>query len=217
MISRTNCTLICGALLAATTGCTHYRYVPDITPIPARPIIVATAEFHDVYPAPALVSGKESFGLTGPNTKQIAPHILTDQVEEELLQAFDQAGVFSKVTRFDRHPDLILTGRINTLYEDYRPRIWTRIPYVERMTGVLSMMGVKTHLSSGRANLTMFVLTQNGELVGRYEGESSFQEAFNPTGEVAPGDRLNWALTEVVQQIQEKILSDGQLRTITSR
>src|SRR5678816_2230788 len=105
MISRTNCTLICGALLAATTGCTHYRYVPDITPIPARPIIVATAEFHDVYPAPALVSGKESFGLTGPNTKQIAPHILTDQVEEELLQAFDQAGVFSKVTRFDRHPD----------------------------------------------------------------------------------------------------------------
>ncbi|MGH7180502.1 MAG: hypothetical protein ACREJN_00825 [Nitrospiraceae bacterium] len=207
--------LVC-ALLATIIGCTHYRYVPDITPIPARPIIDVTAEFHDMFPARALVSGKESFGLTGPNTKQVAPQLLTDQVEEELLQAFDQAGVFSKITRFDRHPDLILTGRINALSEHYRPRRWTQIPYVERMTGILSILGVKTHLSSGEASLTMFVLTQKGELVGTYRGESSFRDTFNPTGEVAPGDRLNWALTEAVQQIQEKILGDAHLRTIAS-
>jgi hypothetical protein len=209
---------LCMLLLSATaSGCTTFEYVPDITPIQTRPIIDATAEFHDIYPAPALVSGKESFGLTGPDAKQVAPRVLTDQLEDELLDAFDQAGVFSKTTRFDRHPDFILTGRINALYEHYRPHIWTKIPYVERVTGLLSMLNMKTHVSSGEADLTLFVLTGSGELVGRYRGQSSFKESFTPTGEVAPGARLNHALTEAVQQIQQKIVHDAHLRKIALR
>jgi hypothetical protein len=100
-------------------GCSKSEYVPDINQ--ARLIIDATAEFHDVYPAPALVSGKESFGLTEPDAKQVPTYVLADRVEEELLEAFDQAGVFSKITTFDPHPDLILAGRINALREHYRP------------------------------------------------------------------------------------------------
>ena len=205
-------------LLSATTGCTRYEYVPDITPIPARPIIDATAEFHDIFPAPALVSGKESFGLTGPDTKQVPPKKLADQVEEELLQAFDQAGVFSRITKFDHHPDFILTGRINALHEHYRPKIWTKIPnigsYVET---VADFLGMKTHVSDGEVDLTVFLLTRSGGLVGKYRGKSSFKEDFNPTGEFPPGARLNHALNEAVQEIQEKILHDAQLRKIAYR
>ena len=210
-------TLVCMCTLlffATVVGCSKFEYTPDITPVQARPIIDATAEFHDVYPAPALVSGKESFGLTGPDARPVAPQALTDQVEKELLEAFDQAGVFSKITTFDRHPDFILTGRINALYEHYSPHIWTKIPYVGTVADFLDM---KTHVSNGEADLTLFVLTRSGELVGTYRGESSFKENFNPTGEVAPGARLNRALSEAVQQIQEKILRDAHLRTLASR
>lgn len=202
------------ALLLSTNGCAKFEYVPDITPIPARPIIDAIAEFHDFYPVPALISGKEDFGLTGPDAKHVAPHVLTDQVENEFLEAFDQAGVFSRISTFDRHPDFVLTGRINALHEHYRPQIWTKVPYIAR---VADFLDVKTHITSGEADLTLFVLTRNGQLVGKYRGESSFKESFNPTGEVAPGDRLNLALTEAVQQIQEKILHDAHLRDIVSR
>lgn len=217
-VMRSTLVCTCALLFASVVGCSKFEYTPDITPVQARPIIDATAEFHDVYPAPALVSGKESFGLTGPDARPVAPQALTDQVEEELLEAFDQAGVFSKITTFDRHPDFILTGRINALYEHYRPRIWTKIPYVVPYVGtVADFLDMKTHVSNGEADLTIFVLTRSGELVGTYRGESTFKENFNPTGEVAPGARLNRALSEAVQQIQEKILRDAHLRTLASR
>jgi hypothetical protein len=188
--------------------------VPDIRLAQAHPIIDATAEFHDVYPAPTLVSGKESFGLIEPNATQVAPSVLTEQVEQELLNAFDQAGVFSKIVTFDPHPDLVLTARIHSLHEHYRPHIWTKIPYVGTVASALDM---KTHVSSGEADLTVFVLTPSGKLVGTYRGSSSFKERFNPTGEVSPGTRLNRALSEAVQEIQGKMLSDVRLRTIASR
>ena len=215
MIRRTQCALVCALLLAAAVvGCSKSEYVPDIRVAQARPIIDATAEFHDVYPAPALVSGKEKFGLTGPNAEQVAPHVLAEQVRKELLDAFDQSGMFSKITTFDPHPDLVLTTRINSLHEHYRPHIWTRIPYIGTVADVLDM---KTHVSSGEADLTVFVLTSSGELVGTYRGFVSFKESFNWTGEVPPGTRLNHALSEAVQEIQGKILKDVHLRTIAAR
>lgn len=205
------CTLLPVAMAA---GCSKAEYVPDIRLTQARPIIDATAELHDFYPKPALISGKESFGLTGPDTKLVPPNELTDRVEAELLEAFDQAGVFTKITTFDQHPDLIVTGRIDALYEHYRPRIWTKIPYVGKVADVLDW---KTHVSSGEADLTLFLLNRRGELVGTYRGISTFKENFNPTGEVAPGSRLNRALTEAVQMIQDQMLRDAHLRTVAAR
>ena len=200
--------------IATGAGWSKTEYLPDIRLAQARPIIDATAELHDVYLKPALISGKESFGLTGPDAKQIAPNELADRVEAELLEAFDQAGVFTKITTFDQHPDLIVTGRIDALYEHYRPRIWTKIPYVGKVADVLDW---KTHVSSGEADLTLFLLNRKGELVGTYRGISTFKENFNPTGEVAPGARLNRALTEAVQMIQDQMLRDAHLRTVASR
>jgi hypothetical protein len=204
-------------LLLASTACSKAEFVPDVTLPAVRPIIDATAEFHDMYPAPALVSGKERFGLTGPDAKQVPPRDLALQVRNELLDAFDQAGVFSKITTFDREPDFILTGRINALHEHYRPRLWTRFPLPYAGKVAADLLDWKTHATSGEADVTLFLLTRDGKVIGTYEGKSSFDENFNPTGEVAPGARLNRALTEAVQQIQEKMLHDARLRTIASR
>ena len=209
--------LASGLLLAATAGCTKAEFVPDISLPEARPIIDATAEFHDMYPAPALISGKESFGLTGPDAKQVQPRELAHQVRDELMDAFDQAGVFSKITPFDRNPDLILTGRINSLYEHYRPRMWTRVPLPYAGKIAADILNWKTHATNGEADLTLFLLTRDGKLIGTYRGSSTFDENFNPTGEFGPGERLNRALTEAVHQIQEKMLRDARLRTVAAR
>jgi hypothetical protein len=209
--------LLTALLIAAAAGCTKAEYVPDVSLPEARPIIDATAEFHDLYPAPALISGKESFGLTGPDAKQVPPRELAKGVRDEVMDAFQQAGVFSNITTFHREPDVIVTGRINALYEHYRPRVWTQVPlpYVGRVAaGILDW---KTHATNGEADLTLFLLTKHGKLIGTYRGASSFDENFNPTGEFGPGTRLNRALTEAVQQIQEKLLHDARLRTIAAR
>jgi hypothetical protein len=213
---RMPCLLMFGLLLAAA-ACSKAEFVPDISLPEARPIIDATAEFHDLYPAPALISGKESFGLTGPDAKQVPPRELAHQVRDELMDALEQAGVFSKITTFDQNPDLILTGRINSLYEHYRPRIWTRLPLPYAGKIAAGILDWKTHATNGEADLTLFLLTRDGKLLGTYRGSSSFDENFNPTGEVGPGERLNRALTEAVRQIQEKMLRDVRLRTVAAR
>jgi len=213
---RMPCLLMFGLLLAAA-ACSKAEFVPDISLPEARPIIDATAEFHDLYPAPALISGKESFGLTGPDAKQVPPRELAHQVRDELMDALEQAGVFSKITTFDQNPDLILTGWINSLYEHYRPRIWTRLPLPYAGKIAAGILDWKTHATNGEADLTLFLLTRDGKLLGTYRGSSSFDENFNPTGEVGPGERLNRALTEAVRQIQEKMLRDVRLRTVAAR
>lgn len=215
-LHRTRHLLSCAVLLIAA-GCTNAEFVPDITLPPVRPIIDATTEFHEIYPSPSLISGKESFGLTGPDAKHVPPRELAIQVRDELLDAFEQAGVFSKITTFDRDPDFILTGRINALYEHYRPRMWTRLPIPYAGKIAADILDWKTHVTNGEADITLFLLSKRGKVIGTYRGSSSFDEHFNPTGEVQPGARLNRALTEVVQQIQEKMVRDSRLRTLAAR
>jgi hypothetical protein len=203
-------------LVILAAGCAGPKYVPDITLSPAGPIIDANAEFHDLYPTFDLLSGKDSFGLDAPNAKRVEPSDLTDQIEMELLKELDSAGVFSRVRRFDPHPDVILSGRIIALHEHYRPMIWTKIP-IPAVDTVAQMLQMKTHVSSGEAHLTVFVMKPTGEILGTYTGRSTFKERFNPTNDVPPGTRLNRALSEAVRQIQDKVSHDAQLRKIASR
>ena len=189
------CALVCGVPVAAVLGCSKSEYVPDIRVVHTHHIIDATAEFHDVYPAPALVSGTESVGLIEPNTPRVAPSVLTKHVEQALLTSFDQARVFSKLVTFDPHPDLVLTARIHSLHEHYRPQIWTKLPYAGTIASVLDLT---THISSGEADLTVFRLTSSGKLVSAYRGSSSFNERFHTTGEMSPGTRINQALSQPI-------------------
>jgi hypothetical protein len=208
------CVLVCAGLVAEVLGCSKPGYIPNIRVVQSSRIIEATVEFHDVYSAQALVSGTASFGLIEPNTAKVAPSVLTKQVGQALRTSFDQARVFSKLVTFDPHPDLVLTARINSLHEHHRPQIWTKLPYVGTIATVLDL---KTHVSSGEADLTVFLLTSVGKAVGVYRGSSSFNERFHTTGEMSPGTRLNRALSEAVQEIQSQILNDARLRTVAAR
>ncbi|HKQ35240.1 MAG TPA: hypothetical protein VJT11_08060 [Nitrospiraceae bacterium] len=205
-------------LVILTTGCGGSKYVPAITLTQTGPIIDAIAEFHDLYTAYPLLSGKETFGVDAPKMKRIDPSELTRQVENELLKELDAAGLFSRVTRFDPHPDVILSGRITALHEEYRPQLWAQIPDAIPYVGIIAqLLRMKTHVSSGEARLTLFVLKPNGEVLGTYIGKSTFTETFNPTNDVPPGARLNRALSEAVHQIQNEISLDAQLRKLVSR
>ena len=205
-------------LVILATGCEGTKYVPDITLTQTGPIIDAIAEFHNLYPAYALLSGKETFGLDAPKAERIEPSELTLQVESELLKELDAAGVFSRVTRFDPNPDVILSGRITALHEHYRPQIWAQIPDVVPYVGIIAqLLRMKTHVSSGEVRLTLFVLKPTGEVLGTYTGKSTFKETFNPTNDVPPGARLNRALSEAVHQIQDEISRDVQLKKMASR
>jgi len=216
-MTRMVCT-ISFMLLILTAGCGGSKYVPDITLAQTGPIIDAIAEFHDLYTAYPLLSGKESFGLDAPKVKRVDPSELTRQVEGELLKELDAAGLFSRVTRFDPHPDVILSGRITALHEQYGPQLWAQIPDGIPYVGIIAqLLRMKTHVSSGEAHLTLFVLKPNGEVLGRYTGKSTFKETFNPTNDVPPGARLNRALSEAVHQIQNEISCDAQLRKQVSR
>jgi hypothetical protein len=205
-------------LVIFATGCGGPRYVPDMTLTQTGPIIDAIAEFHNLYPAYALLSGKETFGLDAPKAKPIEPSELTRQIENELVKELDGVGLFSRVTRFDPNPDVILSGQITALHEHYGPQIWGRIPDVIPYVGMITqILRLKTHVSSGKVHLIVFVLKPTGAVLGKYTGTSTFKETFNPTDDVPPGARLNRALSEAVHQIQDEISHDVQLRVRVSR
>jgi hypothetical protein len=199
-------------------GCRgEQKYVPNITLIHNGPSIEAVAEFHDLYPTFALLSGQETFGLDAPSVKKVEPSKLTRQVENEVLMKFAAARVFSRVTRFDPNPDVILSGRIVALHEHYRPRTWATmkdaVPYGAKMA---QLLGLKTHVSSGEVHLTLFVLKSTGEVLGTYNGQSTFKETFTPVKEAPPGTLLNRALSDAVHQIQNELTHDLEIRKLAS-
>jgi len=206
---------VCAAALLMG-GCTGPAYVPEITVAEARPIVDATAEFHGLFPARALVSGKRTYGLDAPKARQQPPTELTRQLEQEMLKELAAAGAFSRVTGFDPKPDVIIAGRIDAFHEEYRQRAWTYVPILDKQL-VSRLLNLKSHTSTGEASLTLFVLTPDGALIGTYEGRSTFDEQFNPTNEVPPGARLNRALSDAVKDIQDQIVRDAQLRKLASR
>ncbi|BCA56403.1 hypothetical protein W02_35430 [Nitrospira sp. KM1] len=203
-------------LCLVLAACAGPKYVPEITVSSSGPIIDATAEFHDLYPTFDLLSGKVTFGIDTPDAEKTEPGVLTDQIGTEIIKAMAAAGVFMRVTRFDPHPDVILSGRIVALNEHVRPQFWTKVP-VPAFATVAQMLQFKTHVTSGEAHLIIYVMKPNGTLIGTYTGKSVFKEKFNPTNDVPPGTRLNRALSEAMKQIQEQMVHDAQLRIIASR
>ena len=103
------------------------------------------------------------------------------------------------------------------MHEHYRPQSWARIKDFVPFGGkIAQMLRLKTHVSSGEAHLTLFVLKSTGEVLGTYIGKSIFKETFTPTKEAPPGTRLNRALSEAVHQIQDEISHDLKLRMLVS-
>jgi hypothetical protein len=196
-------------LLSALTGCAM-PYTPQVPIVPkADTMIDAVAEFHDLRAAPKLVSGNEPYGVMGEDVHTPSPNQLTEQLSTALLEGLAASDTFRRLTVFDPKPDLILTGRVEQFYEHYRPKLWTYAPYSETVASLLRM---NTYVSNGKVNLTLIVQKPTGKVVGRYTGQAQFDEDFRPNDDMSPGDRLNRALSEAVQEIQEKLIADSQLK-----
>lgn len=195
------------------------KYVPNITLTKTGPTIDAIAEFHNLYPTHALLSGRERFGLDAPAAERVEPGELTRRIEDELLTELGTAGVFSRITRYHPNPDVILSGRITAFHERYRPESWATIKDAVPYGGkIAQLLRLKTHVSSGAVHLTLVVLKSTGEVLGTYTGKSSFSEAFTPAkADPPPGTFLNRALSEAVHQIQDELSHDLELRKLASR
>ena len=206
-------------LLILASGCGgEQKYVPTITLAKTGQTIDAIAEFHNLYPAYDLLSGKATFGLDAPTVERVELSELTRKVENEFLTKLDEAGIFSRVARFDPHPDVILSGRITALHEHYRPQSWATLKNLVPYGGkVAQLLRLKTHVSSGEVHLTLFVLKATGEILGTYTGKSSFNETFTPIkNHPPPGTFLNRALSEAVHQIQNELSHDVALINMAS-
>jgi len=205
--------------LIFVSGCGGERkYVPTITLTKTGQTIDAIAEFHNFHTVYPLMTGKQTFGVDAPTTKRVEPSELIQQVENEFVTKLDEAGVFSRVTRFNPEPDLILSGRIMALHEHYRPQSWATMKDLVPYGGTIAqLLRLKTHVSSGEVHLTLFVLKSTGELLGTYTGKSSFNETFTPVkNNPPPGAFLNRALSEAVHQIQDGLSHDMELRKVSS-
>jgi hypothetical protein len=193
--------------------------MPALTLTKTGPTIDAVAEFHNLYPTYALLSGKEPFGLDAASVGRAEPTEFTRQIEDELVTKLDGTGLFLRITRFDPNPDIVLSGRIIALHEHYRPQSWATLKDLVPYGGKLAqLLRLKTHVSSGEVHLTLFVLKTTGEIVGTYTGRSSFNESFTPVEEKGPrpGLFLNRALSEAVHQIQDEIQHDVKFRKLAS-
>jgi hypothetical protein len=99
-----------------------------------------------------------------PHTRR-GPEYIPDIAVAPVRLIIDDAGEFSRVTFFDPEPDVILTGRINALHEDYRPQPWTYIP-LSNIRIVTRLLNLKSHVSTGEVNRTIFTLTPTGQMIG---------------------------------------------------
>ena len=201
------------SVILVVSGCSH-RYVPDVSLAESPETIDATVEYHPLQTARDLLSGHESFGVLAPKVTTASGRELTGQVENAVIEELAATHVFRRLTPYDPQPDLVLSGRINAFYEHFRPQLWN---YAPGAGTVARLLRVNTHVTSGEADLTVLLLKPTGELVRQYTGRSSFRETLTPTEEAPPGERLNRALSEAVQQIRDKILKDSTLPRMNHR
>lgn len=218
-MNRRGC-LCLGLLILLAGGCRgEPRYTPTLTLTKTGPTIDAVAEFHDLYPTYALLSGKEPFGVDAASVERVEPTEFTRQIENEFVTKLEAAGLFLRVATFDPNPDIVLTGRITALHEHYRPQSWATLKDMVPYGGKLAqLLRLKTHVSTGEVHMTLFVLKATGEVVGTYTGKSSFHESFTPMKAQGPhpGLFLNRALSEAVHQIQDEISHDMEFRKLSS-
>jgi len=200
-------------IMFIVSGCSH-RYVPDVSLGDSPHTIDATVEYHPLQTARGLLSGHESFGVVAPKVTTASGRELAGQVEHAVIEELTATHVFRRLTPYDSQPDLVLSGRINAFYEHFRPQLWN---YAPGAGTIARLLRVNTHVTNGEADLTLLLLKPSGELVKTYTGRSTFRETLTPTEEAPPGERLNRALSEAVQQIRDKILEDSNLPKMNHR
>jgi len=191
-------------------GCST-KYEPQLTLPPSSftRSIDAIVELHPLQAAESLRSGHSPYGVVAEDYVNKPPSKMDKAITAEILNEFSSNGVFRRISLYDPHPDLVLTGRIDRFYEHDRRKLWTYVPYYsDKLAGLFRL---NTYMSDGEVHLTMMLLKPTGQVVGTYVGRVKFDEDFTPNDELRPGGRLNRAFSEALAQIRDEILSDANL------
>ncbi len=197
-------------IAAVIAGCST-KYEPQLVlaPAPVLQVIDASVELHPLLAIDELRSGHATYGVLADAYVNKPPSKLTKVITSEILNELSASRVFRQITAYDPHPDLILTGRIERFYEHDRRKIWTYVPYYsDKLAGLFRL---NTYMSTGEVNMTMMLLKPTGERVGTYTGLVRFDEDFTPNDEMRPGDRLNRAFSQALEQIRDDMIADTKL------
>jgi len=197
------------ACVVVIAGC-QTKYEPHLVllPSPFDRVIDAGVELHPLLATDQLRSGYLPYGVVAEGYVNRPLSKLSKVISSEILNEFSSNGVFRRISSFDSDPDLVLTGRIEQFYEHDRRKIWTYVPFSDKLAGLFRL---NTHLRTGEVQVTMILLEPSGGRVGTYTGHVKFDEDFTPNDEIRPGDRLNRAFGEALAQIHEQMLADVTL------
>ncbi len=202
--------LLAGCLMAALallSGCVeHYTPKVDLSESSATiPIIV---ELHRFKEAPEAKMPGQPYGLVASHATMAEPGELAGPITDAVLEGLRKNHVFEHIDTFAEHPDVILTGRIRKFYETYRPKVWTRLPYAKILA---KLIAADTYTATVEVDLDIVLLGANGVRIGTYRGHATKTDDFVPSKQNEPGARLNWALSEAVEQVRQSLLRDEKL------
>ncbi len=201
---------IAGCLMGALglfSGCAE-RYTPkvDLSESPATiPIIV---ELHRFKEAPEAKMPGQPYGLVAPGAKTAEPGELIGPITDAVLEDLRKNHVFEHIDTFAQHPDVILTGRVRKFYETYKPKVWTRLPGANILAKLIE---ADTYTATAEVDLDIILLGANGARIRTYRGHAAKTDDFVPSKQNEPGARLNWALSEALQQVRQSLLHDQGL------
>lgn len=189
------------------SGCAqHYRPKIDLSESPQTiPLIV---ELHPFKELPEARMPGQPYGLIAPHAKAAEPGSLAGPITDAILEDLRTNHVFEHIDTFAEHPDIILTGAIKKFYETYQPKVWIKLPGAKILAKLIE---ADTYTATAEVDLEIVLLGANGVRIGRYRGHAAKTDDFVPSKQNEPGARLNWALSEAVQQVRQSLIRDERL------
>jgi hypothetical protein len=195
------------AALGVFSGCVeHYTPKVDLSESPAT--IPITVELHRFKEASEAKMPGQPYGLVAPGTKMAEPGELIGPITDAVLEDLRKNHVFKHIDTFAQHPDVILTGRVRKFYETYKPKVWTRLPGANVLAKLIE---IDTYTATAEVDLDIILLGPNGARIRTYQGHAAKTDDFVPSKQNEPGARLNWALSEALQQVRQSLLHDQRL------
>jgi hypothetical protein len=195
------------AVLALFSGCAQH-YMPRVDLSESSDTIPIVVELHRFKEASEARMPGQPYGLIAPHVKTAQPGELAEPITEAVLDDFRTNHVFQHIGTYADHPDAILTGTIRKFYETYRPKRWTRLPGAKVLADLIE---ADTYTATAEVDLEIMSLEPNGARIGTYRGHAIKTDDFIPSNQNEPGARLNWALSEAVQQVRQALLRDEKL------
>lgn len=132
---------------------------------------------------------------------------LSSEVTNAIIEDFNSNAVFSKISKKEDQPDLILKGEIVSFEGKFRPTtaMWITIPI-----DLIWFLGVPVFKDIVNVEIKLSIYNKSGMLIGEYSGKSSDTKLYTIYKNAALGlpAKTNKYFSEAIKQIREKILLD---------